>query len=98
MPSNRLQNTINYQGGLAQNTLNNLRTNTGNQNATFWNNYMTGAGQNLGSYDEIMGNYRNFAQGQNAINAPNQGRINEALGGYSNFAQTGGFSPQDIQN
>lgn len=116
MASNRLQNQIDYQGGLAQNTLNNLRNTTNNQNATFWNNYMSGVGKNTGSYDEIMGNYRNFTQnapnafgneyggyqnfasGQSGAALPNQGRINESLAGYSNFANTGGFSPQDLQN
>lgn len=33
-----------------------------------------------------------------ATNDPFYNAINSALGGYSNFAETGGFSPQDVQD
>lgn len=63
----RYQNTINYQGGLAQNNLDNLRNNMGNTQGTFWNNYNTGVGMNLASYDEIMGRYRDFLGGGGSL-------------------------------
>ncbi len=44
--------------------------------------------------------YGDYASGKNAIGLdPTQaGNVNEAIGHYKDFANTGGYSPQDIQN
>jgi len=170
--SDRSQNQINAQGGLAQNTLNNTRTNLSNQQGQFWNNYQGAVPGQLSNYNEIMNNYNSFLAGQNPGQQPQGSQktgqfsatgnaaqdipallaaygksdtgagsgitdanywINDAMknangdegyvlgrlesdlqgkgpdagggggtpsavGGFQNFAQTGGFSPEDLQN
>src|SRR5713101_6860501 len=69
----RAQNAINYQGGLAQNYLGNVRGNLLPQNQALQNRFNTAADQSGQDYSRLMG-------------------------GYNQFAQTGGFSPQNIQD
>lgn len=101
----RAQNQIDFQGGLAQNNLNNTRNNLDPVRQFSQNNYMSSAGTNLGNYDEIMQNYRNIQnqaqqQGQEALGGYRslsnlQGPVGS---GYADFAQTGGFTPQGLQD
>lgn len=107
--SNDAQTAINTQGGMAQDNLNNIRnsviqrgyglsdlSNAANKQAGAdyssgmggYNNFINNPGvqPNFASY----GGYGNFASGG--------GQNYEAMPGYQNFSQTGGFSPQDIQD
>ena len=56
--------------------------------------------QNQQDYGDIMGSYRNFGdQAKNInLNPADRANLERTLGGYQNFSQTGGFSPQDIQD
>jgi hypothetical protein len=82
------------------------------QSQDMWNTYMTGKGQNMQDYSNIMGGYQNFAnnlggptnfdyQTVKATNPAEQkesyGYLRGAIPGYRDFAQTGGYSPTDIQ-
>ena len=95
----RIQNAINYQGGMAQNQLNNLRNQTTNQYQGLYNQYQTAANRGMQDYDTIMQNYQNFLNRPDYTMSPEyKGTVDKAIGGYGNFAQTGGFSPEDLQN
>lgn len=90
----RMQNQVDYQGGLAQNHLNNLRTNLTRQNQGMENRYNVAADRGNNDYDSLM------SGGMGLVNNAAYGPTRDfgAYGGYQNFAQTGGFSPEDIQN
>ena len=95
----RIQNAIDYQGGMAQNNLNNQRARWLNQNNTFWNNYQNAVGQQTGDYNNMMNQYKDIYNRPDVTMSPEyKARVDSALGGYQNFANTGGFSPQDIQD
>lgn len=77
----RARNQLDYQGKLAQNHLNNLRTDTiVPQNQQMWNNYTSAVDQNKADYGNIMGGYQSYL-GENP---------------YGEFIKSGGYSPQDI--
>lgn len=61
--SDRYQNSIDFYGGEARNTMGNLWGNLTPQYGSFVNNYNEGVGRNLDSYDEIMQRYRDFLGG-----------------------------------
>jgi hypothetical protein len=90
----RVQNEVDYQGGTAQNHVNNLRTNITRQNQGFENRYNVAADRNMQDYDRLTGTGYNYLN--TVMNAPTQNF--GAYGGYQNFANTGGFSPEDVQN
>lgn len=81
--SGRAQNAIGYQGGLAQNHLNNLRSDTiVPQNQTFWNNYLMDKDTANKDYGGIMGGYKNIAEtAGNAYNPAAQGFSALGFGG-----------------
>jgi len=77
----------NAQAGLnASRARNNLLYNNMN------NNYGYGVDTNLKDYNSIMNNYNSF------LNGASNYSLNPALNTYGEFAQTGGFSPQNIQD
>lgn len=90
----RMQNQVNYQGGLAQNNLNNLRTNITRQNQGLENRYNVAADAAANDYNNLMGQGGNYFS--TVMGEPLQDFA--ARGGYQNFADTGGFSGQDLQN
>lgn len=98
--SNKAQNQINYQGGLAQNTLNNQRDRTNQLYGGMYNNWMSGMGRNLADYDSIMNNWQNFNNqaSQFNLNPGDRANVDDAINRYKGFADTGGFSPKDIQD
>lgn len=88
----RVGTAVTEQGQNAQQGLDATRANNqalyGNMNQ----NYGYGSQQNIADYNSIMNNYREFLGG-----ASDRG-LGQSLDTFGNFAQTGGFSPQDIQN
>lgn len=88
----RAESAINTSVDNSQRSLQDTRDRINQQGADMWSNYQKGTEKNLADYDSVMGNYNKFFQGGNQYNAGN------ALSGYQNFADTGGFSPQDVQN
>lgn len=87
-----MQNQLDYQGGTAQNNLNNLRTNITRQNQGLENRFNVAADQGNNDYGSLMG--MNASLLGTALNGPTQNF--GAYGGYQNFANTGGYSPDDI--
>lgn len=79
----------------------------------FQQNYQNAVQRNTQDYGNIMGGYEDFRKNlpgatkftyQN-VNAPRPaelgegyGYLREAMPGYRNFAETGGYSPQDVQD
>ena len=88
--SGRSQNQIDYQGGLAQNYLNNLRTDTVvPQNQQFWNQYQVDRDRNIRQQDDLMGGYKDVIGSARSDFMP-------TYGGFAGLASggAGGFDPQ----
>jgi hypothetical protein len=87
----RMQNQTDYQGGLAQNHLNNLRTNLTRQNQGLENRFNVAADRGLNDYNSLMGS------GTSILGTMMNGPMRNfgAYGGYQDFANTGGFSDQN---
>lgn len=80
---NRSQNAIDYQGDMAQNDLNNLRTDSiVPQNQTLWNQYLVDKDRGTAQQDSLMGAYSNLLGMAPGMFAP-------SYGGYSNLASQG---------
>src|SRR3990172_930870 len=100
----RVRNTVNEQVGQAQNLQNNLRDTLVPQNQVFQNQYQQASGEAMNDYRDIMNQYRQFqATTPDRINAERLAysrtpEVESALRGYQGFADTGGFSPQAIQD
>lgn len=100
----RVQNSLDYWGGLTKNHLDNLRTNLTRQNQGLENRFNVAADQSGRDYSDIMGRYGDLGSmyGQFMQNGPISYMPSNqnfgAYGGYEDFAKTGGFSGQDIQN
>jgi hypothetical protein len=97
----RMQNAVDYQGGLAQNNLTNLRQDLIRQNQGLENRFNVAADLGGQDYGNIMGGYSSFLNnlpgGANArIDPRYDAAANRAIAGYQNFADTGGYSPEDI--
>lgn len=90
----RLQNQVNYQGGTAQNNINNLRTNLTRQNQGLENRFNVGADRGEADYSNLMG----LGSGMLGNILGGGSRNFGAYGGYQNFANTGGYSDQDKQD
>lgn len=92
----RAQNAIEYQGGLAQNYLDNLRNQTVvPQNQQFWNDYLVDRDRAREDYGGMMGGYRNIAEtAGNAYNPAMQGFSALGFGGAGGWDQQfrGGLS------
>jgi len=79
------------------------------QSQSFYNAYSNAAGQQRKDYDTMMGGYGDWRSGvsnlssniaqrrPDAITYNRSGDMQKAMSGYGNFADTGGYSPQDIQ-
>lgn len=69
----------------------------------FMNNYNNSVGRDTADQAGIMGGYRNFASSFRPTNqrpaelGESYGYLREAMPGYREFAETGGYSPQDVQ-
>lgn len=72
----------------------NLFNTLGNSQKSFSDNYNSGAGMNLNSYDEIMNNYRNFLGGNTAGN----GDLAGARSTFGDMASTGGVNVAAIRD
>lgn len=88
----RLQNATDYQGNLAQNRLDNLRTDLTRQNQGLENRFNVAADRGEADYGNIMSGYGSM------LGRPASNQNFGAYGGYQNFANTGGYSGQDIQD
>lgn len=89
-----MQNQVDYQGGQARNNVDNLRTNITRQNQGLENRFNVGSDRAEQDYGNLSGLYDQ--QYNSIVNAPN--RNFGAYSGYQNFADTGGYSPQNIQD
>ncbi len=87
----RIQNAIDYQGGNAQNQLTNTFNNLLPQNQQLQNRYNVSADQSEKNYGQMYQNY-------NDVFSQIPGLYANQRAGYQNFADTGGYSPQDIQD
>lgn len=100
--ANKAQNKIDQQGGQAQNQLTNTFQNLLPQNQSLQNRYNVSADQSQQNYGDMYGQYGNlYGQMNNAYGQMGnqiQGAFGPQRAGYANFAQTGGYSPQDIQD
>jgi hypothetical protein len=89
-----------------------LTNQLGTNSNQMWTNYNNSTAQQGQDYTRLMGGYQNFASGmaaprnysaqQVSVIRPEElnqayGYLNEAAPGYRTFAETGGYSPQDIQ-
>ncbi len=81
--SDRSQNQIDYQGGLAQNHMNNLRDLLVPQNQEFWNNYLRSGQIDSNMLQEILGKYRGFLGSPGLTDS-------DAYSGYKNLSSGGG--------
>lgn len=61
--SSRVQNAIDYQGGTAQNVLNNQITRSNQLYGGMLKNYNTGVDMNLPDYSNVMQSYKDFLSG-----------------------------------
>jgi len=86
----RIQNAIDYQGGQAQNWLNNTRNNLIPQNQDLQNRAQVSYDRGNADYSNIQGRLGNYID--RAYDPSTFG----AYSGYKNFADTGGYSPEDI--
>lgn len=89
----RIETSIKDQGGLAQNRIDNARTDTMRMGQGLENRFNMAADRGAADYGDLMGNYKSLLYGGPASNQ-NFG----AYGGFQNFADTGGYSGQDVQD
>lgn len=98
----RIQNAINYQGGRAQNQLDNTFNNILPQNQQLQNRYNVSADQSQNNYNQMYQGYNdlfnNLGSQYGSLMNQTQGAFGQPRDVYSQFAQTGGYSPQDIQD
>jgi hypothetical protein len=90
----KVQNAVDYRAGTAQNLLNNMRGNVDRQNQQFEDKYLRSSERQEGDYANLMN------QGQSVLDRTMGAPLRDfgAYGGYKNFAETGGYSPEDVQN
>jgi len=104
----RQQNAVDYETGLAQNNLNNLRNQILPVTQQMTNNYTQGSENAFKDYGDIMGEYQktlgniDAMSPQNAeammVNYSRSPELAHALSGYGEFADTGGFSSEGIRD
>lgn len=80
--ADKAQNQIDYQGGTAQNHLDNTRTHLSGQQGNIWDNYNKMGNQNQADYAKGMAGYDNFLSGM-------PGAGSSAMSGYQNMAGGG---------
>ena len=89
--ASKAQNQIDYRGNYAQNQLTNTYQNLLPQNQALQNRYNVSADQSEKNYQDMYNQYNNlYGQTQNAFQPQRAG--------YLDFSQTGGFTPQNIQD
>jgi len=86
----RIQNAIDFQGGQAQNQLNNTRSNILPQNQDLQNRAQVAYDQGNRDYGDIKTGFGNI------INQANNPYSFGAYGNFQDFSKTGGLSPEDI--
>ena len=98
----RTQNAIDYQGGMAQNKLNDTFNNLLPQNQGLQNRYNVAADRGEQDYGSMMDQYsqlfNNANKSYNDLIGQTQGSYGQQRGVYSDFANTGGYSQQDQQD
>lgn len=84
--ADKSQNQIDYQGGTAQNNLNNLRSSNQSMQQNFQSLYGPAAATNVGNYNQVQGAYDQFLNGM-----PNQGNLYSTFLGprYNGATQAG---------
>lgn len=92
----RVQNAIDYQGGMAQGDLGGLRQTQQDQYGQMINNYQNAVQQGNADYSGLQGNYQDFMGNTN--NQYNQFDNGAAIQGWQGMADNGGFSGRDIQD
>lgn len=95
--ASKVQNQLDYRGDQSQNQLNNVRDNLLPQNQSLQNRYNVSADQSNKDYGNIMGNYNSFLSSPGASYTPSNQNFG-AYSGYQDFANTGGFTPQNVQD
>lgn len=103
----KVQNQIQTQGNQTQTGLDQIRQNTLNpEHAQMWENYQQAANRAGQDYGDIMQGYKDFAgqnqQKTNLANVTNASynrspEMSHAMGTFGEFADTGGYTPQQIQ-
>lgn len=88
--SNKAQNQIDYQGGTAQNNVNNLNQRNVDQYGQVSNLFGAGAQTNVNNYNDIQKSYDSFLQGM-----PNAGSLYSSFLGpkYTGASAVGAASP-----
>lgn len=77
----RSRNKIDYQGGLAQNHLDNLRNEIVSQNQSLWNMFAPSAQRGMDDYSGLMDMFK--------------GQFGDVMGKAREFTETGGLSDAD---
>lgn len=90
----KVQNQVNQQGGVAQNNLNNLRSNTLRQNQGLENRFNVSADQGNRDYSQLQSMGTSLLG--NTMSAPTHNF--GAYGGYQDMAGNGGFSDQNVSD
>lgn len=83
----------------AQSGITNQTNRNNNLYDSMFQNYQNAQQQQMGDYSNIMNQFSQIRDRPDfTMNQQYKGNVDQALAGYGNFAQTGGFSPEDIQN
>lgn len=100
----RVNNALDYWGGMTKNHLDNLRQNITRQNQGLENRFNVSADRSEQDYGDIMGRYgnmgdqySNFMKGSPISYMPSNQNFG-AYGGYEDFSKNGGFSDQNISD
>src|SRR4051812_10259932 len=62
--ADKVQNQIDYQGGTAQNNVNNLWGQNTDRTTNFQNLYQGAVGQNTNNYNDVMNSFKTFIGGR----------------------------------
>lgn len=88
----RAEVAIDQQGGMQRHRLDNLDSGLTRQNQNLENRFTVASDRAEQDYGNIMNRYGSF------LDSPGVTPHFGAYGGYQNFANTGGYSPEDVQN
>lgn len=80
----RARNRIDYEGGLAQNHLDNVRNEIIPKQQELWNRMFSSGEKAMGDYSGLMNQFK--------------GDYGNVMNKFGEFSQTGGFSPEDLAN
>lgn len=98
--ASKAQNAIDYQGGMAQNNLDTIRTSGNQQHSDMWNDYRNSLNSQKDDYGNIMGLGGGYASGGNdfSFDPRFRSQLDNAIAGYESFARDGGFSDQNLSD